>query len=84
MLALLPLLTQKSLTTSQNIDAVGNDGKPTSTVIPAGTKLALSPDSIGAILPLLLISGGLGGASSGGSSDNNMLLLVLALTFLNK
>lgn len=85
MLALLPLLTQKSLTTSQNIDAVGNDGKPTGTVIPAGTKLALSPDSIGAILPLLLISGGLGGASSsGGSSDNNMLLLVLALTFLNR
>jgi hypothetical protein len=83
MLTLLPLLTQKSLTVSRNIDVVDSENK-TTTVIPQGTKLSVAPDSIAAILPLLLI-GGLGGSSSGGSSqDNNMLMLVLAMTFLNK
>jgi hypothetical protein len=82
MLALLPLLTQKTLTTSADLTA--NDG--TTTVIPQGTKLAESPDSIGALLPLLLISGGFGGTSSGpsGQDNNNMLMLVLLLTFLNR
>ena len=81
MLALLPLLTQKTLTTADDVDSP--DGKIK--VIPKDTKLAVAQDGIGAILPLLLISGGLGGTSSGQSGqDNNMMMLVLAMTFLNK
>ncbi len=82
MLALLPLLTQKSLTTSADITA--KDG--TTPIIPKDTKLSLASDGISAILPLLLISGGLGGmsGSSGSGDQSNMLMLVLLLTFLNK
>jgi hypothetical protein len=85
MLALLPLLTQKSLTVTQDITSTDSEGNET-TQIPQGTKLSEPADGIAAILPLLLISGGLGGSSSSGGSmgGNNMLLLVLALTFLNK
>jgi hypothetical protein len=81
MLALLPLLSQKTLTTTADIDAP--DG--TTNVIPKDTKLSVGQDGIGAILPLLLISGGLGGTSSGQpGQDNNMMMMVLMLTLLNK
>jgi hypothetical protein len=82
MLALLPLLSQKTLTTGADVN--GADG--TTKVIPKDTKLAVAQDGIGAMLPLLLISGGLGGTSSGqgGQDNNNMMMLVLLMTMLNK
>ncbi len=70
--SLLPLLTSKSITTVA-ADTIG--GAP----VAPGTKLAVSPDSLGLLLPMLLLGDGLGGGGSGGDGSN-MLFLALALS----
>lgn len=68
MAAILPMLTTKTIT-------VGSDAMIGGTAIPAGTKLQVAPDGMGAMLPLLLM-GGLGGG--GGDDSGNTMLLALA------
>lgn len=68
MSSLLPLLTSKSITVTE-ADTIGG------TPVPAGTRLAVAPDTLSTLLPLLLTGDGLGGGDSG-----NSLLLVLALS----
>lgn len=70
MAAILPMLTTKTITVAKATE-LG------STAIPAGTKLQVAPDGMGAMLPLLLM-GGLGGGGGGGDESNT---LMLALAF---
>jgi hypothetical protein len=69
MASLLPLLTSKSITTTEATEVGG-------AAIPAGTKLSVQQGGAGALLPLLL----LGGDGLGGGDSSNTLLLVLALS----
>lgn len=67
--ALLPLLSSKSITVTEETEIGGAK-------VPANTKLSVAPDGIGALLPLLL----LGGDGLGGGDGSSTLLLALAVS----
>lgn len=69
MSALLPLLMSKSITVAKEATIDG-------TTIPAGTRLAVAPDTMAMLLPLLMGGDGLGG----GGDSSNTLLLALAVS----
>jgi hypothetical protein len=69
MSSLIPLLMSKTVTVT-NATTIG--GAP----VEKGTKLLIAPDTLGALLPMLLMGDGLGG---GGDSGNTMIL-ALALS----
>jgi hypothetical protein len=77
MAAILPLLTAKTIT-------VTNDTTIGDTPVAAGTKLAVAPDTLTALLPMFLIGeGGYGtsaNAGGAGGESSSMLFLLLALT----
>lgn len=69
MSALLPLLMSKSITVAEEATIDG-------TIIPAGTRLAVAPEPMAMLLPMLMGGDGLGG----GGDSSNTLLLALAFS----
>lgn len=71
MAALLPMLTSKTITVKAGTEVGG-------TKVTEDTRLAVAPDSMAMLLPMLMMGDGFGGGSGGDSS--NMLFLALALS----
>lgn len=80
---LFPLLLQpKSITTTQNILGDPGEGGTPNVQINAGTKLTTASDNtLGLLLPFMLLGGGLGTGSgiSGAGDQNNMMMMLLLL-----
>ncbi len=79
MASILPLVTSKPPITTTATDTIGGVSVAT------GTKIAIAPDALTALLPMFLLGDGLGGSSSGsggnsGGDSSNMLILLLALS----
>jgi hypothetical protein len=76
------MLQPKSITTTQNIMGAPGAGVDPAVQINAGTKLTTAGDNtLGLLLPFMLLGGGLGtGSGMGGMGDqNNMMMMMLLL-----
>jgi hypothetical protein len=71
--AILPLVLSKSITVAKEVTIDG-------TTIPAGTKLAVAPDPLAALLPMFLTGGNSSGSGGSESDGSGMLLMALALS----
>lgn len=72
MASILPLVTSKSIVTTSEATIGG-------VTVPAGTKLAVAPDTLSALLPMFLLGDGLGGGGGESGDSSNMLFLALAV-----
>jgi hypothetical protein len=83
MMTLLPLLASPKPLEVTTATTIGG------TAVPAGTKLQVAGDGIMSLLPLLLLSGGLGGSTGsapaqGGGMGDPMMMVVLAMALSDR